>query len=76
MKKIKYIRRPLKAAADVYVGLVLAFLISLAVASCNVTRVMTHESMYVEHGDTAAIITTRTIETYDATKKGAANNNH
>ena len=38
-------------------------------ASCNVTRVITNESKYTTRGDTVVMIQTKTIETYDATKK-------
>ena len=37
--------------------------------SCNVTRVITNESQYLQRGDTSVLIQTKTIETYDATKK-------
>lgn len=37
-------------------------------SSCNVTRVVTTESSYFQRGDTTVNITTRTVETYDATK--------
>lgn len=37
--------------------------------SCNVTRVITTESQYVQRGDTNILIKTKTIETYDASKK-------
>lgn len=37
--------------------------------SCNVTRVITNESSYLQRGDTSVVIHTKTIETYDATKK-------
>ena len=37
--------------------------------SCNVTRVITNESRYVQRGDTSVVISTKTIETYDASKK-------
>ena len=40
----------------------------VAMASCNVTRVVTNESRYTTRGDTAVMITTKTIETYDARK--------
>ena len=41
----------------------------LLLASCNVTRTITNESKYVQRGDTSVVITTKTIETYDASKK-------
>lgn len=37
--------------------------------SCNVTRTITNESQYVQRGDTNILIKTKTIETYDASKK-------
>ena len=40
-----------------------------ALASCNVTRRITTESSCVQRGDTAVVIQTRTVETYDASKK-------
>lgn len=44
--------------------------ILFVVTSCNVTRRTTVESTYFQKGDTATTITVKTIETYDATKKG------
>ena len=41
----------------------------VAVASCNVTRTITNESQYYQRGDTSVVIQTKTIETYDASKK-------
>lgn len=38
--------------------------------SCNVTRVVTTESKSVQRGDTAVLIQSKTIESYDATKRG------
>lgn len=51
-----------------------AFIIAVVVlccVSCNVTRVISNESKYYQKGDTAIIITTKTTETFDATKKAA-----
>lgn len=42
----------------------------LAISSCNVTRKVTTESSYFQKGDTTTTITVKTIESYDATKKG------
>jgi len=41
----------------------------LGFQSCNVTRVITNESQYLQRGDTSVVIQTKTIETYDASKK-------
>lgn len=38
--------------------------------SCNVTRRTTVESSYYSKGDTTVQITSKTIESYDASKKG------
>ena len=38
-------------------------------ASCNVVRTITNESQYYQKGDTSVVIQTKTIESYDATKK-------
>lgn len=42
---------------------------AVIVASCNLTRSVTTESQYFQKGDTTCTIVTKTIETYDATKK-------
>ena len=44
-------------------------LASVLFARCNVTRVVTNESQYVQKGDTSVLIQTRIVETYDATKR-------
>ena len=41
----------------------------VAATSCNVTRTITNESQYYQRGDTSVIIQTKTIETYDASRK-------
>ena len=41
----------------------------ILLASCNVTRKVTTQSEYVQRGDTSVVIMTKTIESYDATKK-------
>ena len=42
---------------------------STILASCNVTRVVTNESQYLQKGDTSVVIQTKTVETYDASKR-------
>ena len=42
---------------------------SLVLASCNVVRTITNESQYYQKGDTSVVIQTKTIESYDGTKK-------
>ena len=36
---------------------------------CNVTRTITNESQFFQRGDTSVLIQTKTIETYDASRK-------
>jgi hypothetical protein len=50
-------------------GLTAIAVLALCATSCNVTRVVTNESKYTTRGDTAVVITTKTVETYDASKK-------
>ncbi len=42
---------------------------SMALTGCNVTRVITNESQYLQKGDTSIVIQTKTIESYDGTRK-------
>ena len=51
----------------VIIGLAIS---ALALSSCNVTRTVTTKSEYWQKGDTSVIIQTKTIESYDASKKG------
>ena len=44
-------------------------LCALTTTSCNVTRTVTTESQYWQRGDTTCTIVTKTIESYDASKK-------
>lgn len=45
------------------------FAACIALGSCNVTRTVTTQSQYFQRGDTTCTIVTKTIESYDATKK-------
>lgn len=42
---------------------------SIVLVGCNVTRIVTTESQYYQKGDTTCTIITKTIESYDASKK-------
>ena len=44
-------------------------ILALTMVSCNVTRTITTQSQYYQRGDTSVVIQTKTIETYDASKK-------
>ena len=58
---------------QIIISVLLAALTALGAAfgltSCNVTRTVTTKSEYWQRGDTSAVIQTRTVETYDASKK-------
>ena len=41
----------------------------LGLSSCNVTRTVTTRSEAWQKGDTSVVIQTKTVETYDASKK-------
>ena len=51
-------------------GLTTLAVVVLCATSCNVTRTITTQSQYFQHGDTTCTIVTKTIEQYDASKKG------
>ena len=42
---------------------------SMVMASCNVTRTITTKSEFWQKADTSVVIQTKTIESYDGTKK-------
>ena len=44
-------------------------LVGVALMSCNVTRTVTTQSQYYQRGDTTCTIVTKTIESYDGTRK-------
>ena len=52
---------------SVLVGAIICALSALP--SCNVTRTITNESQFFQRGDTSVMIQTKTIESYDGTKK-------
>jgi len=51
------------------IGLTALAVSALALSSCNVTRTITTKSEYWQREDTSAVIQTKTIEMYDASKK-------
>ena len=69
VKKISIMKRILIMRLDVLVVLVVLVILGVALASCNVTRTVTNESQYYQRGDTSVVIQTKTVETYDASKK-------
>ena len=50
-------------------GLTALAVVALCATSCNVTRTITTRSEAWQKGDTSVVIQTKTIETYDASKK-------
>lgn len=63
MKRILLVMAAFAACAALFTAAVLF-------PSCNVTRVVTNEAHYFQRGDTSIVIQTKTIESYDAAKKG------
>ena len=43
--------------------------IAALLTGCNVTRTVTTTSSYVQRGDTTVLIQSKTIESYDASKR-------
>ena len=43
--------------------------IALGLTSCNVTRTVTTRSEAWQHGDTSVVIQTKTVESYDGSRK-------
>lgn len=63
-------KKILKVAISVIIAALTALAAGLGLSSCNVTRTVTTQSQYYQKGDTTCTIVTKTIETYDASKKG------
>ena len=59
-----------KIIVTVTTAIVTCVEIALGLSSCNVTRTITTKSEYWQKADTSVVIQTKTIETYDASKKG------
>ena len=62
-------KKILKVIISVLIAALSALAAGLGLSSCNVTRTVTTQSQYYQKGDTTCTIVTKTIETYDATKK-------
>ena len=62
-----------KQIIQIVISVLIAALTALGTAfgltSCNVTRTVTTKSEYRQQGDTSVFIQTKTIESYDASKK-------
>ena len=60
--------RLVKAIKYLAAAVATAIAIALGLTSCNVTRTITTESRSLTRGDTAIIIQSKTIESYNAQK--------
>jgi len=58
-----------KIVISVLIAALTALAAGLGLSSCNVTRTITTKSEYWQRGDTSAVIQTRTIESYDGSRK-------
>ena len=58
-----------KIVATAVTALLTCLAIAFGLSSCNVTRTITPRSEYWQKADTSVVIQTKTIETYDASKK-------
>ena len=58
-----------KIVATAVTALLTCLAIALGLSSCNITRTITTKSEYWQKADTSVVIQTKTIETYDASKK-------
>ena len=59
-----------KMVVTITTAVVTCVAIALGLQSCNVTRTVTTRSEAWQRGDTSVVIQTKTVETYDASKKG------
>ncbi len=59
----------IKIIISVLIAALTALGAAFGLTSCNVTRTVTTKSECSQRGDTTVVIQTKTIETYDASKK-------
>lgn len=50
------------------IALISSFVLGVLLPACNVTRTISNEATSYKKGDTTIVITTKTIESYNATK--------
>ena len=60
----------IKIIISVLIAALTALGAAFGLSSCNVTRTITTKSEYWQKADTSVVIQTKTIEQYDASKKG------
>ena len=59
-----------KMVATIATAIVTCVAIALGLQSCNVTRTVTTRSEAWQKGDTSVVIQTKTVESYDGSRKG------
>ncbi len=59
----------LKVVISVLIAALTALAAGLGLTSCNVTRTVTTRSEAWQRGDTSVIIQTKTVESYDGSRK-------
>jgi len=59
----------LKLVISVLIAALTALATGLGLTSCNVTRTVTTRSEAWQRGDTSVVIQTRTVESYDGSRK-------
>ena len=59
----------IKIIISVLIAALTALGAGFGLTSCNVTRTITTKSEYWQRADTSVVIQTKTIETYDASRK-------
>ena len=59
----------IKIVISVLIAALTALGAAFGLISCNVTRTITTKSEYWQKADTSVVIQTKTIETYDASRK-------
>lgn len=69
MKKKSNINQIIKLVAGILAVACATVVAGLGLQSCNVVRTITNQSEYYQKGDTSVMIQTKTIESYDASKK-------
>ena len=59
----------IKIIISVLIAALTALGAAMGLSSCNVTRTITTKSEYWQKADTSVVIQTKTIESYDGTRK-------
>ena len=59
----------IKIIVSVLIAALTALGAAFGLSSCNVTRMITTRSETIQRGDSTVVIQSRTVESYDATKK-------